>query len=196
MSKPSTAHRFLAAMLLFAAASAASAAVGDDTQKLEQQFLAQPGNSEAAFRLASSYRATKQAERGVTFFSRFHTNHQPTPMSLVWQGSLKTMMSSGGNDMEVRLNLLQTGVADMDRAVRLFPNNLQVKLVRGVTISNFPSFLEMRGKAIGDLTAALKAPAAIGPQSEALARQVLARLYRQDGQEEEARAVEKKRGKN
>lgn len=166
-----------------------AASAPEPIEDLEQQLLAQPESSQVAFDLAGVYREEGEIERGVEFFTRFHEAQKPNPMSLAWQGSLKTMMSASGNDLEERLNQLQSGVADMDRAARLFPDNVQVKLVRGITISNFPTFLGMAGRAIRDLNEVLESKDDQVAGAEGAVREALARAYRQAGREEDAVAV-------
>lgn len=166
-----------------------SAAEDVSLDVLEQALLDAPADAEAAFVLATAYRDADQHLRGVEFLSRFHESHEPNSMSLVWQGSLKTALSSNGGDVEKSLTLLQGGIGDMDRAVRLFPKDSQVRLIRGVTISFFPSFLEMSGRAISDLKKVL-AVEGLSAGSQSSARVALARAYRKAGREEEAEKVE------
>jgi len=186
-------RRAIAALALAACAAVsavpAAAAPAPELPRLESQLLARPADGDLATRLANAYRSSGEVERGIRFFERFHAANPPSPMSLVWQGSLKAMLSASGDDMEARLNWLQSGIADMDRAVRTFPDRMDVRAVRGITVSNFPAFLAMHGKAIRDLEAALAAGDALTPGFRQAARDGLARAYRQAGREADAKRV-------
>ena len=167
----------------------ASAAAEPSLADREKALLATPDSATAAADLGSAYRAEEAAERGVAFFEQFHQKNRPNPMSLVWQGSLKALSSSTGNDMEARLTRLESGIADMDKAVQLYPEDPKVKVVRGVTVSYFPSFLGMHNKAIRDLEEALANPTVTGGV-RTVARDGLARAYRQAGRTADAKAIE------
>lgn len=178
-----------AALALLAFALGALGAAAASVDELEQAVLAQPESADRTFELAQAYRSSEQTARGIAFLTQFHKTHKPNPMSLVWQGSLKASASSKGDDMEQRLNLLQSGLGDMDKAVRLFPGDRRVRLVRASTISFFPSFLGMQPKAIGDLEQIVRSPEGLSAGAVANAREALARLYRQVGREQEAAAL-------
>lgn len=152
----------------------------------EKALLAQPESGERAFELAEAYRAAGELQRGIAFLGEFHKTHSANTLSLVWQGSLKTAASAKGDDMEQRLDLLQSGIADMDRAVALFPKEPRVLLVRAITMSHFPGFLGMQPKAIHDLEAVLGQSAGLTPGALAAAREALARLYRDTGRPADA----------
>jgi hypothetical protein len=155
-------------------------------EEREKAVLAQPDSADRAFELAEAYRSAKELGRGVAFFSEFHKTHKPNSMSLVWQGSLKTASSASGDDMEQRLDRLQSGMADMDRAVRLFPEDRRVLLVRAVTMSHFPPVLGMQAKAIHDLESVLATGNRLSSGATASAREALARLYRDTGRASDA----------
>jgi hypothetical protein len=172
----------VAALALF---SASGGAATTNLGALEKAAMAQPESPDRTHELAEAYRASGDLQRGVAFFTAFHKSHKPNALSLAWQGSLKTATSASGEDMEQRLDLLESGLADMDRAVRLFPEDLRVLLVRAVTMSHFPAFLGMQGKAVRDLET-LVAADRLSAGARAAAREALARLYRETGRAGEA----------
>jgi hypothetical protein len=185
-----TMKRMAVTLAIFGAALATLPAAAATLDEAEKALLSQPASTDRAFELGQAYRSSGEIARGVAFLTKFHKDHAPNPMSLVWQGSLKASASSAGEDMEQRLNMLQSGMADMDKAVRLFPDNRPVRLVRAVTISHFPSFLGMQAKAITDLEPLVRTPEGLSAGALASAREALARLYRQTGREQEAAALE------
>lgn len=178
-----------AALALLGLALVALPAAAASVDELEKAVLAEPQSAERTFELAQAYRSSEQTARGIAFLAQFHKTHKPNPMSLVWQGSLKASASSKGDDMEQRLNLLQAGLGDMDKAVRLFPADPRVRLVRASTISYFPAFLGMQAKAIPDLEQIVHSPQGMSAGALANAREALARLYRQVGREQDAAAL-------
>lgn len=182
-------HTRTALALLTLALMALPAAAAASLDELEKAVLAEPKSADRTFELAQAYRASQQAPRGIAFLAQFHKTHPPNSMSLVWQGSLKALASGQGDDMEQRLNLLQAGLGDMDKAVRLFPADRRVRLVRASTISFFPSFLGMQPKAIADLEQIVHSPDGLSAGAVANAREALARLYRQVGREQDAVAL-------
>src|SRR5207245_160781 len=173
-------------LMLMALGALAVQAGTTSLDEREKAVLSQPDSADRAYELAEAYRETGELKRGVAFFTEFHKTHKPNTMSLVWQGSLKSAASATGDDMEQRLDLLQSGVSDMDRAVRLFPEEPRVLLVRAVTMSHFPAFLGMQAKAIKDLESILAASGRLSPGAVAAARDALARLYRETGRAADA----------
>jgi tetratricopeptide (TPR) repeat protein len=163
-------------------------------EELEKAVLANPAGDQPVWALAKAYREGNDARRAVEFFTRFHEANKPNSQSLVWQGSFKASLATTETDMEKRMNLVQAGLADMDRAVRLFGEDVKVRAVRGITLSRFPDFMQMSGKAIDDLEAALKKPETLSPTLQATVRQGLAQAYRQAGRTAEADAVLKSAG--
>jgi tetratricopeptide (TPR) repeat protein len=181
-----------AAILVLAVGGAlAGAGTVDD---LEKAVLANPAGDQPVWALAKAYREGGEARRAVDFFTKFHEANKPNSQSLVWQGSFKASLASTEPDMEKRMNLLQSGIADMDRAVRLFADDVRVRAVRGITLSRFPDFMQMYGKAIDDLEASLKKPETLSPTLQATVRQGLAQAYRQAGRTADADAIAKSGG--
>lgn len=174
------------AFLSLALGAAAGPAAAPSLDEREKALLAQPESGERAFELAEAYRASGELRRGIAFLGEFHKAHNPNALSLVWQGSLKTAASAQGDDMEQRLDLLQSGIADMDRAVALFPKDSRVLLVRAITLSHFPGFLGMQPKAIHDLEGVLAKSDGLTPGAFGAARAALARLYRDTGRPADA----------
>ncbi len=175
-----------ACALAFALGAAAANVALDE---LERGVLANPADVQATARLASAYREQGQTRRAVDFFTRFHQAHAPNAQSLVWQGSFKAMRASDETDIETRLNLLQSSMADMDRAVRLFRGDARTRAVRGISYSRFPAFLQMHAKAITDLETSLREPDGLSPGLRTAARQGLERAYRQAGRTADADAL-------
>jgi hypothetical protein len=169
-------------------AAAASAATLDE---LERQALAAPADADATWQLVKAYREQAQSQRAVDFLARFHAAHPPNAQSLVWQGSFKALLASKETDIEKRFDLLQTGTADMDGAVRQFPGDARVRAVRGITLSRFPEFMKMSGKAIEDLETALRQGSGVSEGLQAAVRPALAQAYRQAGRTADADAMQK-----
>jgi hypothetical protein len=183
--------RVACALLAFGLAGAAAAATLD---QLEQGALATPASADATWQLVKAYREQAANQRAVDFFTRFHQAHPPNAQSLVWQGSFKALLASKETDIEKRFDLLQTGTADMDGAVRQFSGDPGVRAVRGITLSRFPEFMKMSGKAIEDLETALRPGSGISDGLQAAAREALARAYRQAGRTADADALQKVAG--
>lgn len=171
-------------------------ASGGTVEDLEKGVLANPTSDQPTWQLAKAYRDSGDAQRAVQFFARFHEANKPNSQSLVWQGSFKASLATKVADMETRMNLLQSGMADMDRAVRLFSDDVRTRAVRGITLSRFPDFLQMYGRAIDDLEACLRQPEALSPAPalQITVRQGLAQAYRQAGRTVEAEAMLKSAG--
>jgi hypothetical protein len=177
---------FLALSLGLAAGASAAG-----LEQLEQRVLAAPADADATWQLIKAYREEAANQRAVDFLTRFHAAHPPNAQSLVWQGSFKALLASKETDMEKRFDLLQTGTADMDGAVRLFAGVPVVRAVRGITLSRFPEFMRMSGKAIEDLETALGPGTGLSDGLQAAARQALGQAYRQAGRTADADALQK-----
>ena len=159
--------------------------------QLEQGALAAPADADATWQLVKAYREQAANQRAVDFLTRFHAAHAPNAQSLVWQGSFKALLASRETDIEKRFDLLQTGTADMDGAVRLFAGAPGVRAVRGITLSRFPEFMKMSGKAIDDLETALGPGSGLSDGLREAARQALGQAYRQAGRPADADALQK-----
>lgn len=81
-------------------------------------------------------------------------------------------------------------VADLDAAVALAPDNLQVRMMRGSSYAEFPSFLNKGPLAREDLEVVVHHPNFAAQTSEVRARVyfTLGRVYAQAGESEKARA--------
>lgn len=178
-------------LLALGLAAAAPAATLD---QLEQTALSSPGNADATWQLVKAYREQAANQRAVDFLTRFHQANPPNAQSLVWQGSFKALLASKETDIEKRFDLLQTGTADMDGAVRQFAGDPGVRAVRGITLSRFPEFMKMSGKAIDDLEPALRPGAGLSEGLQAASREALGRAYRQAGRTADADALQKVAG--
>lgn len=188
---PRSGVRAVLAVLALGLAGTAGAATLD---QLEQGALAAPTSADATWQLVKAYREQAANQRAVDFLTRFHEAHPPNAQSLVWQGSFKALLASKETDIEKRFDLLQTGTADMDGAVRQFAGDPGVRAVRGITLSRFPEFMKMSGKAIEDLETALRPGSGTGEGLQAAAREALARAYRQAGRTADADALQKVAG--
>ena len=177
------------AALLGLALAGTAAAAGLD--QLEQRALGAPTDADATWQLVKAYREQAANQRAVDFLARFHAAHPPNAQSLVWQGSFKALLASKETDIEKRFDLLQTGTADMDGAVRQFGGAPGVRAVRGITLSRFPEFMKMSGKAIEDLETALGPGSGLSDGLREAARQALGQAYRQAGRTADADALQK-----
>ena len=87
-------------------------------------------------------------------------------------------------------DLTTKATADLDAAVALGPNNLQVRMSRGASYAEFPSFLNKGALAREDLEAVVHHSefAAQSPDMRSRAHYVLGRVYASGGESEKARA--------
>lgn len=84
--------------------------------------------------------------------------------------------------------LTNQATRDFDRAVSINPQDLQARLTRGMSYSQFPAFLNKVATAIEDLNAATRNEqfASLKTESQARIYRVLGKTYAADGQTEKA----------
>lgn len=159
--------------------TSASAAIATGQQQLQAARVA---NTEEAYRTAES-----TFDRAVRLDAK-----DPTPrlylglarMELSGWLARKGSFSPSGD-------LMTKASADLDAAVALGPDNLQVRMSRGASYAEFPSFLNKGALAREDLEAVVHHPkfATQTGDMRARAHHTLGRVYATAGESEKARAA-------
>lgn len=86
--------------------------------------------------------------------------HDPTSaVALAYRGSLWTMRGRDAWWPFAKLNDVHKGIDEMDKAVDLAPDNVSVRLVRGINSVHLPSMFKRLGTAMKDFYYLLNSPA-------------------------------------
>jgi tetratricopeptide (TPR) repeat protein len=164
------------------ATAAQGASVGALVASGQQQLqAARIANTEEAYRAAEST------------FDRAVQLDANDPIARLWLGLVRMELSgwfARKGDFGPSGDLTTRASADLDAAVALGPDNLQVRLSRGSSYAEFPSFLNKGALAREDLEAVVHHPkfAAQSNDLRARAHYTLGRVYAAQGESEKARA--------
>ena len=190
-SSPTARKRFFAACsalaLMLILTSAASAQDNSESAKFittgqQQLAAARTANTEEAYRLAE------------TTFDRAVQLDPKDAMARVYLG-LARMELSGFIARQGRFGpsgeVMNKAIVDLDAAVVLAPDNLQVRMLRGSSYAEFPSFLNKGTLAREDLEVVVHHPTFASQSSATRARVyfTLGRVYAAAGESEKARAA-------
>ncbi|MFZ1081818.1 MAG: tetratricopeptide repeat protein [Candidatus Kryptoniota bacterium] len=80
-------------------------------------------------------------------------------MALAYRGSLWTMRGRDAFWPFTKMNDVDKGIDEMDKAVDLAPDNITVRLTRGINSVHLPSMFKRLGTALKDFSYLLKMPA-------------------------------------
>lgn len=163
----------------------ASATHAQDTKLIatgqQQLVAARTANTEEAYRLAES-----TFEQAVKLDPK-------AAMARTYLGLARMELSgwiARQGRFDVSGEVMNKAIADLDAAVAMAPDNLQVRMSRGSSYAEFPSFLNKGSLAREDLEIVVRHPNFAAQSSDTRARVyfTLGRVYAAAGESEKARA--------
>jgi tetratricopeptide (TPR) repeat protein len=108
-------------------------------------------------------------------------------------GTTYTLLAKDASDLSSITSNMNKGIGFMDKAVRMDPDNISVRLIRANNSKNLPKFLNRRSVAYEDfeyLTGLFEKKAGISASLKASVYMNLAALYKEDGDPAKARKYE------
>lgn len=145
--------------LLLAILLCSSAAFAQtDLKDLEKQLKDKPNDIEILMQLGIAYHdLASQGEPGAlnksaNYLRRILKLEKDNPMAMAYLGSVTTIM---GHDAELpmeKLSFVEDGVDFLDRAVKMAPDNLQIRIVRAMNSYYLPEFFHRLQYTLKDLT--------------------------------------------
>lgn len=87
--------------------------------------------------------------------------------TLGYYGSITTMMALTTDDGMRKSRYVKTGIRKMDKAIRMEPDNIDIRLLRGFSSVNLPKFFQRARYTIEDLEYVIKKQSELSPEFKA-----------------------------
>ena len=97
-------------------------------------------------------------EKGFACFDTILAIEPTNAMALAYRGSLWTMRGRDASEPMTKMNDVDNGIDEMDKAVELAPENVTVRITRGVNSLHLPPMFKRLGTALKDFTYLLAHP--------------------------------------
>jgi tetratricopeptide (TPR) repeat protein len=97
-------------------------------------------------------------EKGFTCLDTLLTLDPANAVALAYRGSLWTMRGRDASSPFTKMSDVENGIDEMDKAVDLAPENVAVRLTRGINSVRLPSMFNRLGTALKDFSYLLKQP--------------------------------------
>lgn len=91
-------------------------------------------------------------EKGMTYLDKALEIQSTNSVALAYRGSLWTIRGREASDPFDKMNFVEKGIDEMDRAVEMTPDNVTARLVRGVNSVKLPSLFNRLAIAIKDFS--------------------------------------------
>lgn len=150
---------------LLGLALAASVAGQDKVRELEQRVRSNPKDESALMELGRLYHDQGMSgdenavEKAFGYFDRALAIDSTNAVALAYRGSLWTMRARNAWWPPSKLNHLRQGGAELDRAVEIAPDNIMVRLIRGINGLGLPAFAGRLPTSLEDFIVLLRHPA-------------------------------------
>jgi len=103
-----------------------------------------------AYHIKAREDAKKYASRAVEFLAKAHEINKRDYETMCYLGSATTMMAKATWNPIKKMSYVNKGTALMDKAVRIDPDNISVRMTRGHNSKSLPSFLNRGEIALDD----------------------------------------------
>ena len=97
-------------------------------------------------------------EKGIMVLDKALEIEKTNSMALVYRGSLWTMRGRDASDPFEKMKDVENGIDDMNKAVELAPDDISVRLVRGINSIQLPTFFNRLSTAIKDFSFLVEDP--------------------------------------
>ncbi len=166
-------------------------------QTLEAQLAANPRDVNVLMNLGIAYHSQGVAgnedavDKGFACFDTLLSIEPTNAVALAFQGSLWTLRARDAWWPFTKMKYVDKGIDEMDKAVDLAPEDVSVRLTRGITSVNLPSMFHRLGTALKDFSFLLESAAF--SHFDASLRGTIYRwagvAYKQDGQTDKAKEL-------
>jgi tetratricopeptide (TPR) repeat protein len=174
---------------------ALSAEAGQLQQRLDQN----PADYEALKGLGIVYHSMAlkdsqaYAKKAVQYLEQANQKKSDDTEVLCYLGSAYTLLAKDAGDLMSKSSYMDRGVEYMDKAVRMTPDDISVRLIRANNSKSLPKFLNRRPVAYEDfehLASLFEKRSDISASLKASVYRNLAALYKEDGDAAKARKYE------
>ncbi len=164
---------------------------------LQTQLAASPHDVKALLELGIAYHnegaaGNKDAvEKGFTCLDTVLALDPMNAVALAYRGSLWTLRGRDAWWIFTKKSDVEKGIDEMDKAVDLAPDNVTVRITRGINSVRLPSMFKRIGTALKDFTYLLNSPAFphFNPQLKSTIYYWAGYAYKQDNQPEKAKEL-------
>ena len=128
----------------------------DNTKDLEAKLKQNPNDTETLMKLGKIYHDEGVAgnedavEKGFDCFDNVLHSDRSNALAMAYRGSLWTLRARGAWWPFTKMSDVDKGVDDMDKAVDLAPDNIGVRIVRGINSVSLPSMFHRLPIALKD----------------------------------------------
>ena len=151
--------------VLLGLALAVSVLGQDKVRELERRVQSNPKDESALMELGRLYHDRGASgddtavEKGLQCFDTALAIDSMNAVALAYRGSLWTMRARDSWWPPSKLNHLRRGGAELDRAVEIAPDNIMVRLLRGINGLGLPAFVGRLPTSLEDFIVLLRHPA-------------------------------------
>jgi tetratricopeptide (TPR) repeat protein len=167
--------------------------------QLQQRLDQDPSDYEALKGLGIVYHgmalkdSKAYAKKAVQYLEQANQKKSDDTEVLCYFGSAYTLLAKDAGDLMSKSSYMNRGVEYMDKAVRMDPENISVRLIRANNSKNLPGFLNRRSVAYEDfeyLGGLFEKRPDISSSLKASVYRDLASLYKEDGDTAKAQKYE------
>ncbi|MBM4161680.1 MAG: hypothetical protein FJ217_11365 [Ignavibacteria bacterium] len=154
---------FCSLALVWAWLSSGSFAQGD-ARELESRLRSNPDDQEALMELGRIYHDQAvngddaAVEKGFRCFDKLVALDSANAVAVVYRGSFWTMRARDAWWPPTKLKYMRQGGKEMDQAVEMAPDNIMVRLIRGINSLSLPSLFGRLETALEDFIVLLRHP--------------------------------------
>lgn len=129
----------------------------EDGLGLEKQLNARPDSAEMLMKLAIYYHdrgieGDKDAvQKSEKYLKQVLEKNADQAIALAYLGSVYTLMGRDSTMFWKKMKYVQEGLAKIDRAIEMAPNDLAIRMIRMMNSLNLPAFLNRRHYYFRDL---------------------------------------------
>jgi tetratricopeptide (TPR) repeat protein len=142
----------------------------------------------AALRDSKAY-----AKKAIQYLDQTYQKKAEDAEVLCCLGTAYTLLAKDASDLSSITSNVNKGIGFMDKAVRMDPDNISVRLIRANNSKSLPKFLNRRSVAYEDferLASLFEKKPGVSPSLKVSVYQNLAALYKEDGDAAKAQKYE------
>jgi len=167
--------------------------------ELQKRLNQNPSDGEALRSLGIVYYAAALKDskaytnRAILYLEQAYQKKPEDAEVLCCLGTTYTLLAKNTSDLSSITSNMNKGIGFMDKAVRMDPDNISVRMIRANNSKNLPKFLNRRSVAYEDfehLASLFEKNPDISPLLKASVYQNLATLYKEDGDAAKAQRYE------
>jgi tetratricopeptide (TPR) repeat protein len=167
--------------------------------ELQQRLDQNPSDYDALKNLGIVYYAAAlkdskaYAKKAIQYLDQAYQKKAEDAEVLCYLGTTYTLLAKDASDLASITSNTSKGIGFIDKAVRMDPDNISVRLIRANNSKNLPKFLNRRPVAYEDfeyLSGLFEKKPGVSPWLKAYVYQNLVALYKEDGEPVKARKYE------